>query len=545
MVTKNLGLVRAIFVGVNPPSNIKILWYDDNLGQKLQKYYDVISATWKPLLSPPSTPLWGGILGNLPDQIDLKNKFDTKANNSDVVHINGPENVLGPKDFAANINANGGIDAVGVLNIGGVTATGINIGYPGLAGPINIFGTIIEEKATSQFVDAKFITLNKGGAVNSGLGVGFKIEENSLITGYILTSATRDGWDLKSPANINKVTLDMSTLTGNVVHTLPNQSGTYALKSDIIAPIHGGTGQTTYNVGDTLYASSTTTLSSVPVGANGTVYTVVAGVPTWQVISGGVTGSGTINRLTKWSTTTGNLIDSQLFDNGSSVSIGTTTSSARFHVVGSGSTFATFTAKFESASNATLLAVQDNGDLSGIGLSYTPSGGGSQMKIVSSMSISGYIQYISGGNFSQWYQTPNNTYISQASGGQAGTITLSGTYPGVDLIATSSAPNVVVSRNVPLNSFDLTGAVLQVSDNTTSSGNLLELVKTGIMKFSVSRNGNVGINGTSFQNGVGVIFIADTTTVPTTNPVGGGLLYVEGGSLKYRGTTGVVTVLGV
>jgi hypothetical protein len=48
----------------------------------------------------------------------------------------------------------------------------------------------------------------------------------------------------------------------------------------------------------------------------------------------------------------------------------------------------------------------------------------------------------------------------------------------------------------------------------------------------------------SFGGGVGVIGIANATTAPTTNPTGGGVLYVEAGALKYRGSSGTVTTIG-
>lgn len=55
---------------------------------------------------------------------------------------------------------------------------------------------------------------------------------------------------------------------------------------------------------------------------------------------------------------------------------------------------------------------------------------------------------------------------------------------------------------------------------------------------------NMGIGGSSYGSGAGVIFIANATTVPTTNPSGGGILYCESGALKYRGSSGTVTTLG-
>jgi hypothetical protein len=55
---------------------------------------------------------------------------------------------------------------------------------------------------------------------------------------------------------------------------------------------------------------------------------------------------------------------------------------------------------------------------------------------------------------------------------------------------------------------------------------------------------NVGINLKTMGGGEGVIAIGDATTVPDSNPTGGGILYVESGALKYRGSSGTITVLG-
>jgi hypothetical protein len=57
-------------------------------------------------------------------------------------------------------------------------------------------------------------------------------------------------------------------------------------------------------------------------------------------------------------------------------------------------------------------------------------------------------------------------------------------------------------------------------------------------------DGNVGV-GTSDQFGGGayVIALANALRTPTTNFAGGGVLYVEGGALKYRAGTGRVTVI--
>ena len=53
----------------------------------------------------------------------------------------------------------------------------------------------------------------------------------------------------------------------------------------------------------------------------------------------------------------------------------------------------------------------------------------------------------------------------------------------------------------------------------------------------------IGTGSTIQGGGVGVIGIANAGTVPSSNPSGGGILYVESGALKYRGSSGTVTTI--
>lgn len=56
--------------------------------------------------------------------------------------------------------------------------------------------------------------------------------------------------------------------------------------------------------------------------------------------------------------------------------------------------------------------------------------------------------------------------------------------------------------------------------------------------------GNLAVNSTgSFGGGTGVVFLANRTAAPTTNPTGGGILYCESGALKFRGSSGTVTTI--
>ena len=61
--------------------------------------------------------------------------------------------------------------------------------------------------------------------------------------------------------------------------------------------------------------------------------------------------------------------------------------------------------------------------------------------------------------------------------------------------------------------------------------------------------GNIGIgfkeakDFKEFGGGQGVIAIANASAPPTENLAGAGILYVEDGALKYRGSNGTVTVI--
>ncbi len=63
---------------------------------------------------------------------------------------------------------------------------------------------------------------------------------------------------------------------------------------------------------------------------------------------------------------------------------------------------------------------------------------------------------------------------------------------------------------------------------------ILELDATNLSVFS---------SPGSFGSGSKVIFIANATVTPSTDPTGGGILYVESGALRYRGSSGTVTNL--
>jgi hypothetical protein len=112
---------------------------------------------------------------------------------------------------------------------------------------------------------------------------------------------------------------------------------------------------------------------------------------------------------------------------------------------------------------------------------------------------------------------------------------------------TDSTPNVVASVSQA-------GAILAASTVTITNGTLnLNNANSIIQNLGSARirfaNGLTGIGQTLPTAGTGAapsgncVYISAVTTEPTANATGGGLLYVFGGALKYRGTSGTVTTI--
>ena len=63
------------------------------------------------------------------------------------------------------------------------------------------------------------------------------------------------------------------------------------------------------------------------------------------------------------------------------------------------------------------------------------------------------------------------------------------------------------------------------------------------IKMTLDTSGNLGIGATSFGTSAAKVIGIANGTAPTTSPAGMGQLYVEGGALKYRGSSGTVTTI--
>lgn len=87
-------------------------------------------------------------------------------------------------------------------------------------------------ETTNVNVSDKLVVLNKNGAALSGFNVGFEVEENALITGYVQTSADRNSWELLAPG-----TAGVAVITpGAAGIVIDASSGASKALDNLIAP---------------------------------------------------------------------------------------------------------------------------------------------------------------------------------------------------------------------------------------------------------------------------------------------------------------------
>ena len=126
-------------------------------------------------------------------------------------------------------------------------------------------------------------------------------------------------------------------------------------------------------------------------------------------------------------------------------------------------------------------------------------------------------------------------HIKQAGKhGGAASIRIDDPNPDIELVETDqAAPAGKYEIAVQSDKFQINGR--NANDNA---------FETIVVFQRIAAGGNVGFRTASqFGGGRGVIAIANASVAPSVNPAGGGILYVEDGALKYRGSNGTVTVI--
>lgn len=101
---------------------------------------------------------------------------------------------------------------------------------------------------------------------------------------------------------------------------------------------------------------------------------------------------------------------------------------------------------------------------------------------------------------------------------------------------------ILFDDHVPEASIDAPGLAMRISSPTlvldSASLSLSGSISIVPAAQTIEIFGSVGVGG-----GVGVLTLANAATPPTSNATGGGILYAEGGALKWRGSAGTVTTI--
>lgn len=88
------------------------------------------------------------------------------------------------------------------------------------------------------------------------------------------------------------------------------------------------------------------------------------------------------------------------------------------------------------------------------------------------------------------------------------------------------------------------GTNLTLAHNSASGAERIDFALSGATKFWFSNQGNFNIgNAGGAGNGARTFSMGDATTVPTTNPASGGVMYAVAGALYWRGSAGTVTMI--
>lgn len=95
------------------------------------------------------------------------------------------------------------------------------------------------------------------------------------------------------------------------------------------------------------------------------------------------------------------------------------------------------------------------------------------------------------------------------------------------------------------NTYDGGGGISMTLKTTTNNDtNFITFSRSNnTNKFVVSDQANVGIGQDTFGTSAKYVLAIANGVAPTTSPVGCGQLYVEGGDLKYRGSSGTITTI--
>jgi hypothetical protein len=363
-----------------------------------------------------------------------------------------------------------------------------------------------------------------GVAVNTSGKTGIKLRANATDVAYFYSDGVAN-----FPVSISSPAIDASgsgfTGAGSGITAL-NMAN--AGSGTLSANGRGGTGQSSYTTGDTLYASSSTFLSKLAVGTSGQVYTVAAGVPSWatpSVAVGGITGLA--SGIATWLATpsSANLAAALTDETGSGLAVFATSPTLVTPALGTPSSV--------NLANGTGLPIGTGVGGLGTGISAalaaTPTGSGVVVLATNAVLTTPTLGVASATSIA---------VASAASAGSVvsfGSITAGGNITGLNLSGNNTGDQTSVSGNAGTATTLATGRTIGITGDLTWTSP------------TFNGSGNVTASGTLASSGVAAGAYGSASYIPTitvdakgrvtsitTNAVSGG---GSGGGNVYTATT--------
>ena len=198
--------------------------------------------------------------------------------------------------------SNGGTAKSLVMDVGAIIWSGADGLY---VGPVGSAGQVLQSAGAAQYVWANQSTLSVGTANNIAGGAANRVvyQSGAGSTSFVTAPASADTflkWDgsafvwgaVAGAGTVTSVDASGGTTGMSFTGGPITSSGTLTLTGTLDAD-NGGTGLASYTAGDLLYASASTTLSKLAIGASTRLLTSSGTAPQWSDPAGVSVGSAT------------------------------------------------------------------------------------------------------------------------------------------------------------------------------------------------------------------------------------------------------------
>jgi hypothetical protein len=382
--------------------------------------------------------------------------------------------------------------------------------------------TVIGSATLNTNSDTGGLLINTAGAANKGL----------TIRGAASQTANLQQWQDSNGSVLSRVQADGTFVWGSASSALQNSSGRLIVNlgsaTSVGVTVKGFTSQTAnlqeWQNSDAVSVaqiSATGTVTIRPVGFSGNLNTAIISVTdrasTWT--PGNFAFRSDSNGTPRFSFTAPNAPSEALTINGNYVGVQTPSPTSVFQVTSNGAGNTVSIIKGAVSQTANLQEWQNSAGYAGTAID-------------------------SGGSF--YAPGIYSSYLMQATAGGAAVVPL--TVKGV----TSQTANLTEWKDsagnaqayVRYDGFINTNSSIRIAGDNLSVYRF-QGVSDGNYTMNFPGSGNIQLFSATDSLGGGskVLGISNATTVPSSNPTGGGILYVSSGSLVYRGAGGAITTI--